>query len=427
MTQKTCKQCGKTDNEDKFVKNRILCKSCHSENGRKQREQEKKQRKEDLKNNVHRDCSKCGENKHCKEFIGTRRVCSSCRKNLDKKKRNKEKETITQNAKNNMTKECSKCLKDKSYSRFRPGTNICKDCSNSRKRELKDSRSKRLEEEKDLNELNGLTKKCTYCLETKDFSNYASGSARCKDCVNKIRREKRAEKKKALGKSEKQPSNSDNKICKYCNVESHKSNFRPKRRKCLNCERKDGREFRQSEYGKEKSRAWKGNNQEKMTELQANWHQNNKEKINQKYRNRYNEDFIFKLKVNLKSRLNGCLNSNNIKKNGRTMDYIGCNQYHVKEWLESCFTDKMTIKNHGPYWHIDHVIPINTFDLNEKDNEKLCFSWYNLSPMKGSENMSKHDSIDKKQIKSHIKKLLDFDKKDGVPIEYYKLCKSYLK
>ena len=112
------------------------------------------------------------------------------------------------------------------------------------------------------------------------------------------------------------------------------------------------------------------------------------------------------------------------------MDYIGCNPYHVKEWLENCLIGKMTIKNHGPYWHIDHVVPINTFDLSEEKNHLLCFSWFNLSPLKGSENMSKHDSIDKKQIKLHIKKLQDFAKSNNkycIPKEYYDLCNSYIK
>jgi len=121
-----------------------------------------------------------------------------------------------------------------------------------------------------------------------------------------------------------------------------------------------------------------------MTELRAQWYQRNKE-----YVERYHSDPAFKFKRLCKDRIIHALNNKGLHKSDRTVRYLNCSISFLIKW----FDDEMTIDNHGEYWHIDHVIPINTFDLNRPIDIFLCFSWFNLSPLKGSENMSKHDSV----------------------------------
>lgn len=55
----------------------------------------------------------------------------------------------------------------------------------------------------------------------------------------------------------------------------------------------------------------------------------------------------------------------------------------------------MTMENYGRMWHIDHVMPCSSFDL---DNMKECFNWKNMRPFKKEKNLKKSSKIDKYQI-----------------------------
>ena len=55
----------------------------------------------------------------------------------------------------------------------------------------------------------------------------------------------------------------------------------------------------------------------------------------------------------------------------------------------------MTWDNHGIRWHIDHVIPCDSFNLktgSDKDIYK-CFNWKNTKPMYISDNLSKSNKL----------------------------------
>lgn len=52
--------------------------------------------------------------------------------------------------------------------------------------------------------------------------------------------------------------------------------------------------------------------------------------------------------------------------------------------------EAMTRENYGYYgWHIDHIKPCAAFDLNDPEQQKICFNYKNLQPMWRKENMRK--------------------------------------
>ena len=44
-------------------------------------------------------------------------------------------------------------------------------------------------------------------------------------------------------------------------------------------------------------------------------------------------------------------------------------------------------------WHVDHIIPLTSFDLRIPEQQKLCFHYSNLQPLWALENLVKHDKV----------------------------------
>ena len=79
----------------------------------------------------------------------------------------------------------------------------------------------------------------------------------------------------------------------------------------------------------------------------------------------------------------------NSKKFYHTMELLGCTPKFLKDWLEHQFDSKMSWKNYGSYWQIDHVKACTLFDLTKKEEQLACFNWTNLSPLERVKNISK--------------------------------------
>jgi len=213
------------------------------------------------------------------------------------------------------------------------------------------------------------------------------------------------------------------KICKYCTNTKTLNDFRKGRLKCKECEKENGRQYRKSAIGQEKSKIWNEANREKFVELKSNYHIANRVKINEKYKERYHNDSLFKLHTLTKRRI-----SLVIHKKQSTDSYIGCSAEYLKEWLEFCFSDVMSYENHGDIWHIDHVIPIKKFDLSDEKQQLICFNWKNLMPLLKIKNLSKNKKIDQEQLSIHIKNLQNFHKYKNinVPEEFIQLYAKHL-
>ena len=71
----------------------------------------------------------------------------------------------------------------------------------------------------------------------------------------------------------------------------------------------------------------------------------------------------------------------------------------------------MTWENQGSYWHVDHVLPVSSFDFTNEKNNKICTYLKNLRPLEAKEILSKHNKIDMVLYVKHIKKADYFEKK----------------
>jgi Zn ribbon nucleic-acid-binding protein len=120
---------------------------------------------------------------------------------------------------------------------------------------------------------------------------------------------------------------------------------------------------------------------------------NNKEKLNQYRKNKKATDPQFKLKHILRLRLLDALKRDNITKRHSALELLGCSIEQCKYHIESQFKPEMNWSNHGSYWEIDHIIPCNSFDLIDIEQQKQCFYYTNLQPLTIYENRSKKNRI----------------------------------
>lgn len=245
--------------------------------------------------------------------------------------------------------------------------------------------------------MSSTTKTCSKCNETKNVSEFYSRGATCKECAKLRQREKNKElsTKNLIDEP---------KTCNKCNETKSSLLFRANRKHCKDCERAHGRNYRQSEVGKEKSKQWIAENEERHKELKANNYQKNKEKINKKYNERYNNDEAFNAERKMRCKMAKYIAHQQSKTYNNTVVTF------VRSWIEFCFSKDMNWDNYGDEWVFDHVIPIFYYDLNNKTELKKCFDWYNLTPVTKKYNLKKNKYINKEQLDEHIKKLNSFIK-----------------
>lgn len=74
------------------------------------------------------------------------------------------------------------------------------------------------------------------------------------------------------------------------------------------------------------------------------------------------------------------------------LKYLGCSIEQFKQYLESKFKAGMTWENRGfSGWHVDHIKPLNSYDLTDSIQfEKACH-YTNLQPLWALDNQVKYD------------------------------------
>lgn len=144
------------------------------------------------------------------------------------------------------------------------------------------------------------------------------------------------------------------------------------------------------EKNKEKIKQKRINNRDKILEQKRKYRENNRDKIrksdNRYQKNRRNNDYLFRLKTNIRSLIKRSFKCKNYIKNDKTFEILGCTFIEFKQYLESKFQPWMTWDNYGLYngqpnygWDIDHIIP-QSLAKTEEDVLKLN-NYRNLQPL----------------------------------------------
>jgi len=263
-------------------------------------------------------------------------------------------------------KTCSRCGTEDNSDKFIKKRNICKLCSNARKKEQYYAPVP-------------AEKKCTSCDLIKPSNSFLRNRSFCKDCNNEKRRDKykndedlrekliqqatlfKQSKAEEQRKKKEEEIGKDNKKCSSCNTIKPATNFRHNRLKCKICERDEPADkFKRSIRG----RIW------------------------------------YALKKNKKE---------------HTIHYLGCDPNTYFDWILK-YDQSYTIENRGKVWHIDHVIPLSLFNLDNPDEQLVAFNWRNTMPLSARENLAKNNRIIVSQIEQHYTHLIEYHKEKQIEL-----------
>ena len=154
---------------------------------------------------------------------------------------------------------------------------------------------------------------------------------------------------------------------------------------------------------KQKNKEYREKNKDKIKQQNKEYREKNKDKFkeyNKNYKCEHNKNpqkciickpysYLAELQ---RKRVIHLLNS---KKDKKTTEYLGCDKKTLYNHLDKQFKDGMTWENKGE-WHIDHIRPCASFNLELEDERMKCFHYTNLQPLWATDNLSKSAKYDEK-------------------------------
>jgi len=166
------------------------------------------------------------------------------------------------------------------------------------------------------------------------------------------------------------------KSCKLCRNE----NKRKRRKECEELAARD----------RARCKKWAKENPDKHNRNGKKWASENPEKVREsrlkRERRLYSTNLNYKLKKILRSRLVKAIKT---RKPGSHVKDLGCSIEELISYIEAKFAPGMSWDNHGTVWELDHIEPLASFDLTDRDQflEACCYT--NLQPLTIEEHLEK--------------------------------------
>ena len=149
--------------------------------------------------------------------------------------------------------------------------------------------------------------------------------------------------------------------------------------------------------GKYKARqdAWYHENKKIISEKRKIFRNENTHKIKERskvYRKRYQDSTReklkikrhtnpeYKLRINLRSRMRKALRSK-FSKAGSAVRDLGCSIKYFRKYIKGKFLTGMTWENYGKVWHLDHIIPLSSFNLSNREEFLKACHYTNYQPL----------------------------------------------
>lgn len=161
------------------------------------------------------------------------------------------------------------------------------------------------------------------------------------------------------------------------------------------------------EYAKNKSKLYYRENKQKILEEKKDYYKDNKTHICDRIKSNYLKnkntinktrlkrhhvrvkiDMSYKLAKNIRTRIRNALKKGH--KPGSAIKDLECTVQELKLYLESKFLPGMSWDNYSLHgWHIDHIVPLSSFNLEDPEQLKKACHYTNLQPLWAKDNLTK--------------------------------------
>lgn len=140
--------------------------------------------------------------------------------------------------------------------------------------------------------------------------------------------------------------------------------------------------------GKDRFKEWVNDNLLRRKEYMRFWRDENPEK-GREYARRRLQNVRCRIENAMRCRIWGSIKQGS-KRGRKSLSLLGYTVEQLKAHLERQFLPGMNWDNYGE-WHIDHVLPLSSFDYTTPDDDdfKAAWSLTNLRPLWKSENLKK--------------------------------------
>lgn len=209
----------------------------------------------------------------------------------------------------------------------------------------------------------------------------------CSECNKQIPEEKMTEHRKRRSKL----------VCDAC--KKNKKKDYDKSRYSENSEEiiKRVRTYEKNNLDKKRANArkYRESNSDKLRDYFKNYRESYKPIRNAREKERIATDPLYALKKRLRNNILVYVKQAGRKKTCSTTEILGCSFDEFRSYFESKFTKGMTwdlFCSSGSI-HIDHIIPVNAFDLSIIEEVKKCFHYTNLQPLWRIDNLKKSSKL----------------------------------
>lgn len=136
---------------------------------------------------------------------------------------------------------------------------------------------------------------------------------------------------------------------------------------------------------------YRASTREVKREHNSRYYQEHKDSIHRYRRARRETTPSFRLADALRSRLRTALHGK--QKSGSAVEDLGCSIPEFRLYIENQFEEGMSWDNYGEVWELDHVIPLNQFDLSNRMELLEACNWLNIRPLSCEDNRSRPRQI----------------------------------
>ena len=158
--------------------------------------------------------------------------------------------------------------------------------------------------------------------------------------------------------------------------------------RCRQCMSRIHQEWAQSK-GKEVLKVYSQANHDKALQAKRKYRQSEKGKETHRcYAMRRYETCYGRIISNVSCRVRRALKAQGQKKEQQSLQYIGCSVSHLRKHIEDQFLPGMSWEGRRA-WHMDHIIPLASFDLSIEEERHRAFHYTNIQPLFAKDNLAK--------------------------------------